>query len=103
MSEYEKVLQHLGSLGPMKSFGPYQVRVFIIVSMFETPAAWAMLLPVLINAVPDWTCDNNDTSNTTSNYTVNTCDSDNKVCSGITFSKDFSSIRSEVSTSYVVK
>jgi hypothetical protein len=50
MSEYEQILRQLGS------FGPYQRRAFILVSMFETPLAWAMLTPILLNYRPDWYC-----------------------------------------------
>lgn len=50
MSEYEHILRQLGS------FGPYQRRAFILVSMFETPLAWAMLAPILLNIKPDWLC-----------------------------------------------
>ena len=50
MSEYEQILRQLGS------FGPYQRRAFILVSMFETPLAWAMLTPILLNYRPDWHC-----------------------------------------------
>lgn len=50
MSEYEEILRKLGS------FGPYQRRAFLLVSMFETPLAWAMLTPILLNAKPDWYC-----------------------------------------------
>ena len=50
MSEYEKILRELGS------FGPYQRRAFLLVSMFETPLAWAMLTPILLNYKPDFFC-----------------------------------------------
>ena len=50
LSEYEDILRKLGS------FGPYQRRAFLLVSMFETPLAWAMLTPILLNAKPDWYC-----------------------------------------------
>ena len=96
MSEYEKVLKQLGSLGPLKYFGKYQVRVFIIVSMFETPAAWAMLLPILINAKPDWICTDSNTSGSTQNTTSQGCTVDNKACSGIKYTGEFTSIISEV-------
>ncbi|XP_052794709.1 organic cation transporter protein-like [Mya arenaria] len=50
MSEYEDILRKIGS------FGPYQRRAFILVSMFETPLAWAMLTPILLNFKPNWYC-----------------------------------------------
>lgn len=49
-SEYENILRQLGS------FGPYQRRAFLLVSMFETPLAWAMLTPILLNYRPDFYC-----------------------------------------------
>lgn len=50
MSEFESVLDGLGS------FGPYQRRLFILVSLFETPTSWAMLLPVFTGASPGFRC-----------------------------------------------
>lgn len=109
MSEYEAVLKELGS------FGPFQRRVFILVSMFETPAAWAMLLPILLSAAPDYTClvpmngssknyddesitagFNASTMNLNNSTLVNTCLKNNNVCPGIKFIGDFTSIISEV-------
>ena len=55
MSEFEDILEDVGS------FGPFQVTVFILVSMFETPAAWAMVLPIFTVATPAWNCHINDT------------------------------------------
>ncbi len=49
-SEFEEVLSAIGD------FGPFQICVFILVSMFETPAAWAIFLPVFIARKPDWMC-----------------------------------------------
>ncbi|KAL5004057.1 hypothetical protein ScPMuIL_017513 [Solemya velum] len=105
MSEYEKILREIGA------FGPYQVRVFILVSMFETPLAWAMLLPMLLNGAPDWSCGvdvsnitdvwTNNTVNVTRSHWVNqtsdTCSSDGGVCENITFSKEYTSIVTEFS------
>lgn len=48
MSDFDGVLDSLGG------FGSYQRQVFLLVSAFETPAAWAMLLPVFIGATPKW-------------------------------------------------
>ncbi|KAL3866340.1 hypothetical protein ACJMK2_043646 [Sinanodonta woodiana] len=61
MSEYEDILRQIGS------FGPYQRRAFIFVNMFETPLAWAMLAPILLNAKVDWFCP--DWSQVYVNYT----------------------------------
>jgi len=111
MSAYEAVLKELGS------FGPFQRRVFILVSMFETPAAWAMLLPVLLNNVPSWTCifnegqssqlttnslGYNQTTNQSSvdfvgnNSTMKCQAVDAGMCKEIKFMDDFTSVISEV-------
>lgn len=104
MSEYENILQEIGA------FGPYQVRVFILVSMFETPLAWVMLLPLLVHGTPDWTCGvnmanfsevlTNFTANKThlqlENQTIDGCSADGVVCENATFSKEYTSIVTEV-------
>ena len=104
MSEYEQVLKQIGS------FGPCQRKVFILVSMFETPAAWAMLLPILLNVTPKWICTSshiNSTFNDSGSWnisqhnisdaeTTNVCSADGNVCPGIQFTDDFTSIVSEV-------
>lgn len=113
MSEYEKILKQIGS------FGPFQRRVFILVSMFETPAAWAMLLPILLHATPDWTCPGVETghnySNVSGSYlsdrqtdtnlsmsdygnassTINTCQASGDRCPGLVFTGPFTSVVSE--------
>ncbi|KAH3834353.1 organic cation transporter protein-like [Dreissena polymorpha] len=124
MSEYEKVLEQLGS------FGPYQRRAFLLVSMFETPLAWAMLTPILLNYKPDWYCYDwpsihqtlynesaidpavipritdiemldyykylyNSTVNFTLNRTKNTCGPNNEICTGIEFEQGINSIVSQ--------
>lgn len=50
MQEYENILQEI------RPFGPFQVRVFLLVSMFETPLAWAMLLPMFTADKPESIC-----------------------------------------------
>lgn len=105
-SEFEEIIEQIGA------FGPYQVRVFILVSMFETPLAWAMLLPALTSAKPPWIChDDNDlyVNSTDSiyneelnatNFSLNftsTCAANGKACQNIQFSSEFTSIVSEVS------
>ena len=114
--EYEKVLKDLGS------FGPYQRRVFVLVSLFETPAAWAMLLPIFLGHKPEWTClglaesvDNstvgyNKSSSGNASYihingsthTGSICLADGGVCPGIQFVDDFTSIVSEVCSTFTV-
>ncbi|XP_060074393.1 organic cation transporter protein-like [Ylistrum balloti] len=99
MSEYENILHKIGS------FGPFQRRVFVLVSMFETPAAWAMLLPIILHATPDWTCSgfgHNNTSSVnlseatnSSSLMVNKCLPDGMQCPGLQFDGSFTSIVSE--------
>ena len=57
MKEYERVIDNLGS------FGAYQRRAFLLVSLLETPVCWAMLTPMLLNYKPDWFCPNWDEFN----------------------------------------
>ena len=99
MSEYEAVLQQLGD------FGPYQVRIFILVSLFETPLAWAMLVPIVTAANPGTFCSlfdhignsssglkvslNNDSD-------VDICTVNQSLCGEIKFDPSFTSIVSEV-------
>ena len=104
MSQFDEVLDELGS------FGPFQLRLFLVVSLFETPAAWAMFLPVFVAAKPTWRCpvpssDDfsysidmlNTTINETMKYTENMCTESNTVCTGIEYTSNFTSIVSEVS------
>ena len=112
MHEFEKVIQEVGA------FGPFQVRVFLLVSAFETPAAWAMLLPVFAAAKPTWRCpsgyhDNytlhgnssvsyphgNDVTESIPNtsHTGQECTADGTLCPGVEFTSDFTSIATEVS------
>ncbi|XP_061172657.1 organic cation transporter-like protein [Saccostrea echinata] len=99
MSEFESILRQLGS------FGAYQKRVFILVSMFETPAAWAMLLPIFLNIAPEWKCpefsDSNATLTNKSSLEKNValsakqCSESDTLCPGAVFSEDIQSIVSE--------
>ncbi|XP_046357158.2 organic cation transporter protein-like [Haliotis rufescens] len=104
MSEYEAVLTGL------RPFGPYQIRVFILVSAFETPLAWAMLLPIFTSAKPPWTCgsvsmDTGYSVNSTSLRASNSsnvsaveaaaCLPSGQLCPGMRFSDEFTSILSE--------
>ena len=104
MSEFEEIIEHLGA------FGPYQVRVFLLVSAFETPAAWAMLLPVFAHAKPAWECSSarasvsGDDVNVTVNSTVTEqCTPDGHVCEGANYTSDFTSIVSEVRVVHVAR
>lgn len=101
MAQFDEILDDLGS------FGHFQLRLFLAVSLFETPAAWAMFLPVFVAAKPTWRCPVrsldlsygihllNTTINTALNYTENTCTESNSVCMGIEYTSDFTSIVSE--------
>lgn len=105
MLEFENVLRQLGS------FGPYQRRVFVLVSMFETPVAWAMLLPIFLNVVPEWKCP--DTTNASlvynSSFTSNisfplsindkSCSESGLLCPEASFTKEIQTIVSEVGES----
>lgn len=105
MLEFEDVLRQLGS------FGPYQRRVFVLVSMFETPVAWAMLLPIFLNVVPEWKCPefsnaslthnsslttNISLSTTNISLSINECSESGLLCPGASFSKEIQTIVSEV-------
>lgn len=43
-------------LAEVNDFGPFQVTIFVLVSLFELPAAWAMVLPLFTAATPEWDC-----------------------------------------------
>ncbi|XP_050402198.1 organic cation transporter protein isoform X1 [Patella vulgata] len=95
MSDFESIIEKL------RPFGPYQIRVFMLVSLFETPLAWAMLLPIFTSARPSWTCDGPNFTNISSNLTIsnqkniNSCTPSQDVCSGVNFSNEFTSIITE--------
>ena len=106
MSDYETVISDLGG------FGPAQVQIFILVSMFETPVAWALLVhPVFAARTPPWTCNLDDPEHTMgtpttgipSNVTSNTrihgnCTLyDDGQCSNVEYG-EYTSIVSEVNT-----
>ncbi len=98
MHEFEEIIEEVGA------FGPYQIRVFILVSAFETPAAWAMLLPVFAAATPTWKCpvsyiiDNGTVGNISmdANFTEAMCNADGFMCEGAKLTSGFTSIKSEV-------
>ncbi|CAH1796783.1 unnamed protein product [Owenia fusiformis] len=116
-NQFEDVIEQLGG------FGPYQRRIFLLVSLFETPAAWAMLLPVFTGATPTWSCPlmmnytytNHDNENVTGDHHGNrtvdhhgnyssgnmtyaetgACSSDGSICQSVQYSKDYTSVVSE--------
>ncbi|XP_055893424.1 organic cation transporter protein-like [Biomphalaria glabrata] len=88
MSEYEDILQKI------RPFGPHQVRTFVLVSLFETPLAWAMLGPIFTAKTPLFSCsDKNQTLYLDTNAT-DSCEHKN-VCESYVFQSDFTSIVSE--------
>ena len=100
MSEYEDILNEI------RPFGPYQRRVFILVSMFETPLAWAMLLPIFTSASPSATTGHSsmNISGSVTKEAAMLNDINDSVClqSGavyphVVFNDSFTSIVSEVS------
>lgn len=50
MRDFDDVLEEIGP------FGPFQITVFVLVSLFETPTAWAMFLQVFVAADQPWIC-----------------------------------------------
>ncbi|KAJ8304940.1 hypothetical protein KUTeg_018523 [Tegillarca granosa] len=101
MSEYEEILSDL------HQFGSFQRRVFILVSLFDLPSAWSMILPVFIGGNPGWKCpvagnytDDKNISSKGLNFTINTCSADDSICEGLSFNKDLTSILTEVMSVY---
>lgn len=98
MSEYENVLEQI------RPFGPYQIRIFVLVSLFETPLAWAMLAPIFTASNPGVFCDTSQESNTTywglnKNQSKQINCGKNVYCQtvpNISFLPDYTSIVSEV-------
>lgn len=89
-TEYEEILVQSGG------FGPYQIRIFILVSLFETPVAWVMLLPVLTGASSKWTCpgDNMTVSNVSQRFGQNA--SECVICPDIQYTAPYTSIITQV-------
>ena len=50
MRDFDDILDEVGG------FGPFQIVVFVLVSLFETPTAWAMFLQVFVAYDHPWTC-----------------------------------------------
>ncbi|XP_064613249.1 organic cation transporter protein-like [Liolophura sinensis] len=62
--ELENIIEQLGS------FGKYQVIIFVLINLAESPTAWAMVFMAVAGAVPDWWCVS-DVSNNTVTYNKN--------------------------------
>ena len=101
MSEYEAVIDEIGS------FGPAQIQVFILVSLFEAPVAWGLLVhPVFASRKVPWSCayDNgtgglggfDSPSNATSWLEGNCTLLEMSQCGSVIFSTEYSSVVSEV-------
>ena len=102
MSEYEAVIDEIGS------FGPSQREVFILVSLFEAPVAWGLLVhPVFASRMMPWYCDSsNGTSDTSSlsgqtnmtDWLLSNCTMyEASQCENVVYFGDYSSVVSEVS------
>ncbi|XP_005098324.1 organic cation transporter protein [Aplysia californica] len=98
MSEYESILEQI------RPFGPFQVRIFVLVSLFETPLAWAMLVPIFTASNPGSYCsymdpDKNQSLGAFSSYnsssSVDTCSKNESVCGEVVFKSTFTSVVSE--------
>ncbi|BFZ01342.1 hypothetical protein BsWGS_04381 [Bradybaena similaris] len=98
MSEYEAVLEQI------KAFGPFQIRTFVLVSLFEAPLAWAMLVPMFTAAKPRFYCSTPPAYNQSSDFThtnitnmqeSEVCSANISTCPGIEFDTEFTSIVSE--------
>ncbi|KAH9513363.1 hypothetical protein Btru_034737 [Bulinus truncatus] len=88
MSEYEDILQKI------RPFGPYQIRTFVLVSLFETPLAWAMLESLFTSAIPKFNCFYpNQTVEHMDNVTH--CSKYRNTCESYVFLSDFTSTISE--------
>ena len=100
---FDELLSQIGS------FGPFQIRVFILVSAFEAPAAWMLLQHVFAAARPSWVCPSADRGgNSTSAggaWTMSMpaenstgCTPYGSVCPGRVYTSDYTSIVTEVSS-----
>ena len=99
MSEYEAVINEIGS------FGPAQRQVFILVSLFEAPAVWGLLVhPVFASRKMPWSCEySNGTNLDTSQSNITDWMAGNctlfeaSQCENLTYTGDYTSVVSEVS------
>ncbi|KAK3788267.1 hypothetical protein RRG08_027001 [Elysia crispata] len=91
MGEYENVLQQI------RAFGPFQVRIFVLVSLFETPLAWAMLVPIFTAANPGFFCSDYSGSDSIFNSTQDedVCQRNKSTCPDISADSEFTSIVTE--------
>ena len=92
MEEYENVLQQI------RAFGPFQGRIFVLVSLFETPLAWAMLVPIFTAANPGFFCsgDSHDDVLFNSTQDEDVCTMNKSACPKLSARTEFTSIVSEV-------
>lgn len=106
MVDFEDILERIGK------FGPFQIILYILVSMFEAPGNWGIMLPIFSSAMPDFKCpvfggtENGEDRPTEGiflnvtpyrNQSVGACDAGNDVCPGIEYTSAFTSVISEVS------
>ncbi|GFO41936.1 solute carrier family 22 member 15-like [Plakobranchus ocellatus] len=88
MSEYENILQQI------RPFGPFQVRLFVLVSFFETPLAWAMLVPIFTAANPGFFCSGINLS-FNSSLDDDVCERNKTTCPSLSANTEFTSIVTE--------
>ena len=94
MRTFESILKE-----DVGEFGPFQVRLFILVSWFETPAAWSIFLPIFTLLPATWTCtdDVNATKFSTKNNwnASESCAADGEYCANATFDGARTSINTD--------
>ncbi|KAJ8304939.1 hypothetical protein KUTeg_018522 [Tegillarca granosa] len=86
-NSYKKFFSLCEILRDLHQFGSFQRKVFILVSLFDLPSAWSMILPVFIGGNPGWTCPvagNYADYSKSLNFTIDTCSADGSICEGLT-------------------
>ena len=95
MTTFENILED-----DVGEFGFFQVRLFILVSWFETPAAWSIFLPVFTLLPATWQCSddvNATTFTTKDNWNLSeSCAADGEYCANVTFTDDRTSINTDL-------
>jgi hypothetical protein len=98
---FEVVLKYVGE------FGPFQIRLFSILTLMDLGTGQCMMFFVFANANPGWECRYHGYGNVSSadnvtsseNWTTGGCGLLGEECDHVNFSGKFSSIVSEVSRS----
>ncbi|ELT93477.1 hypothetical protein CAPTEDRAFT_222903 [Capitella teleta] len=98
MTNFEELLTEVNE------FGPFQVSIFVLVSLFEVPAAWAMVLPLFTASSPKWHCtlntthlnDLSDLNHTAANSSLANCQLRRLgICDEVVYDEKFTSIITE--------